>query len=234
MFLVAVRTTGDLLPPDLSVPHAAPPERRVPCHDLGCPGRRVPPVPPMPADGSARHPPTTRRGPERELVITRIETPIGTMVAAAVDEGIAVLDFADRRATRTALRNASHRLKATPTIGRHPHLDDLASPAGRVLRRRPDDVRPPAGPPRDAVRAIGLDLAADHPGRRDPDLRRRRRGRRSAAGGPGHRSGQRPQPGGDRRALPPGHRLRRRPDRLRRRPVAQARPPRPRGASATR
>jgi AraC family transcriptional regulator of adaptative response/methylated-DNA-[protein]-cysteine methyltransferase len=64
-------------------------------------------------------------GTERELVISRIETPIGTMIAAAVDDGIAVLDFADRRAARTALRNASARLKAQPTNGRNTWLDSL-------------------------------------------------------------------------------------------------------------
>ena len=70
---------------------------------------------------------------DRELVISRIETPIGTMVAAAVDQGIAVLDFADRRATRTALRNASARLKSAPTIGRNPHLDALESQLGEYF-----------------------------------------------------------------------------------------------------
>jgi AraC family transcriptional regulator of adaptative response/methylated-DNA-[protein]-cysteine methyltransferase len=52
----------------------------------------------------------------RELAITRIDTPIGTMVAAAVDDGLAVLDFADRRAARTALRDATRRLRAAPTV----------------------------------------------------------------------------------------------------------------------
>jgi O-6-methylguanine DNA methyltransferase len=65
---------------------------------------------------------------DRQLVITRIDTPLGPMVAAAVDEGLAVLDFADRRATRTELRDASRRLRAFPTAvsaraaGTHPHL----------------------------------------------------------------------------------------------------------------
>jgi O-6-methylguanine DNA methyltransferase len=69
--------------------------------------------------------PMGRPDESQSLTITRIETPLGTMVAAAVDQGLVVLDFADRRAARTALRNAARRLKATPTIGRHPHLDTL-------------------------------------------------------------------------------------------------------------
>jgi O-6-methylguanine DNA methyltransferase len=78
---------------------------------------------PMHPRGAPR--PPRDAAPERELRITRIETPIGTMVAAAVESGIAVLDFADRRAARTALRDASRRLAATPAIGRTAHLDAL-------------------------------------------------------------------------------------------------------------
>jgi O-6-methylguanine DNA methyltransferase len=67
----------------------------------------------------------------RQLAISRIDTPIGTMVAAAFDDGLAVLDFADRRAARTALRDATRRLHAAPTVlnrkesARHPVLGPL-------------------------------------------------------------------------------------------------------------
>jgi O-6-methylguanine DNA methyltransferase len=67
----------------------------------------------------------------RQLAITRIDTPLGTMVAAAVDDGLAVLDFADRRAARTELRDATRRLRAAPTVlsrneaARHPVLGPL-------------------------------------------------------------------------------------------------------------
>ena len=104
VFVVAVRTTGIFCRPTCT--SRTPLHKNVEFHATGWdavaagfrPCRRCRPM------GVAT---------ERELVITRIETPIGTMVAAAVDEGIAVLDFADRRATRTALRNASARLRAT-------------------------------------------------------------------------------------------------------------------------
>jgi AraC family transcriptional regulator of adaptative response/methylated-DNA-[protein]-cysteine methyltransferase len=74
-------------------------------------------------------------GPEtdRRLVIDRFDTPLGPMLAAAVDEGLAVLDFADRRAARTALRNATRRLKAFPTIGQHPHLDAVKRQLGEYF-----------------------------------------------------------------------------------------------------
>ena len=83
-------------------------------------------------------------GPEtdRRLVITRFDTPLGTMVAAAVDEGLAVLDFADRRASRTELRDAARRLRAFPTIGRHAHLDALQAQMADYFagRRRTFDL----------------------------------------------------------------------------------------------
>ncbi len=106
VFVVAVRTTGVFCRP--TCPSRTPLPQNVEFHATGWdalvagfrPCRRC-----SDADG--------RRGsPSASWSITRIETPIGTMVAAAVDDGIAVLDFADRRATRTALRNASGRLQA--------------------------------------------------------------------------------------------------------------------------
>jgi AraC family transcriptional regulator of adaptative response/methylated-DNA-[protein]-cysteine methyltransferase len=105
-FWVAVRTTGVVCRP--TCPSRLPLRQNVEFHDTpwgalvagfrAC--RRCRPL-----------------GPEtdRRLWITRIETPLGTMVAAAVDEGLAVLDFADRRAAGTALRDASRRLRAFPT-----------------------------------------------------------------------------------------------------------------------
>jgi O-6-methylguanine DNA methyltransferase len=66
-----------------------------------------------------------------ELTITRFATPLGPMVAAATEDGIAVVDFADRRAVGTELRDATRRLRATPTVvsaraaADHPHLGAL-------------------------------------------------------------------------------------------------------------
>jgi O-6-methylguanine DNA methyltransferase len=126
-FLVAVRTTGvfclPTCPSRTPLPHnveffATPWEALAegfrPCRRCWPMGR--------PADGTDA---------PRELAITRIETPLGTMVAAAVGDGLAVLDFADRRASRTELRDATRRLRATPTVlnrkesARHPVLGPL-------------------------------------------------------------------------------------------------------------
>jgi AraC family transcriptional regulator of adaptative response/methylated-DNA-[protein]-cysteine methyltransferase len=112
-FVVAVRTTGIFCTPTCP---ARPLPRNVEFHATGWealaagfrPCRRCRPM-----------------GPEtdRRLTINRFETPLGTMVAAAVDEGVAILEFADRRSLRTELRDASRRLGGFPTIGQHPHLD---------------------------------------------------------------------------------------------------------------
>lgn len=61
----------------------------------------------------------------RALITTRFETPLGTMVAAAVDEGVAILEFTDRRMLPSELDQVCRRLKATPTPGRHRHIEQL-------------------------------------------------------------------------------------------------------------
>jgi O-6-methylguanine DNA methyltransferase len=128
VFWIAVRTTGVFCRPTCA--SRTPLARNVEFHATPWdalvagfrPCKRCRPMHPR---GAPR--PLRDAAPERELRITRIETPIGTMVAAAVEDGIAVLDFADRRAARAALRDASHRLAATPTSGRSKHLDALES-----------------------------------------------------------------------------------------------------------
>jgi O-6-methylguanine DNA methyltransferase len=125
-FWVAVRTTGVFCRPTCAsrtpLPHNVE-FHATPWDALVAGFRPCKRCRPMHPRGAPR--PPRDAAPERQLVITRIETPIGTMVAAAFEDGIAVLDFADRRAARTALRDASRRLKATPTIGRNRHLDTL-------------------------------------------------------------------------------------------------------------
>ncbi|HET9497467.1 MAG TPA: methylated-DNA--[protein]-cysteine S-methyltransferase [Candidatus Limnocylindria bacterium] len=117
VFLVAVRTTGVFCRP--TCPSRLPLPQNVEFHatpwDALVAGFRP----------CRRCWPVGRPNGTQPLTVTRIDTPLGTMVAAAVDDGLAVLDFADRRAARTALRNAARRLNAYPTIGRHPHLETL-------------------------------------------------------------------------------------------------------------
>ena len=67
----------------------------------------------------------SENGQARPLVTTRFETPLGTMVAAAVDEGVAILEFTDRRMLPRELDQVCRRLNATPKRGRHRHINTL-------------------------------------------------------------------------------------------------------------
>jgi AraC family transcriptional regulator of adaptative response/methylated-DNA-[protein]-cysteine methyltransferase len=56
------------------------------------------------------------------LAMTSIPTPLGPMVAAAGDQGLCFLEFADRRMLQAQLRTLARRLKADFAPGDHPHL----------------------------------------------------------------------------------------------------------------
>lgn len=59
------------------------------------------------------------------LLAQRIETPLGTMVAVADDEGLRLLEFADRRALERELSILRRQLKTNVVPGEHPHLETL-------------------------------------------------------------------------------------------------------------
>jgi len=62
----------------------------------------------------------------RCLQTMRLETPLGPMVAAAIEEGVCLLDFADRRALERETKALCKRLEAVVVPGRNEHLDRLA------------------------------------------------------------------------------------------------------------
>lgn len=57
--------------------------------------------------------------------IKRIETPLGTMYAGAVDEGICLLEFTDRKMLETELKSLAKRLNADIILGANKHFDML-------------------------------------------------------------------------------------------------------------
>jgi AraC family transcriptional regulator, regulatory protein of adaptative response / methylated-DNA-[protein]-cysteine methyltransferase len=59
------------------------------------------------------------------IVATLVQTPLGPMVAAAVDRGLCLLEFSDRRMLQTQLQTLSRRLKLSLVPGDHPHLKHL-------------------------------------------------------------------------------------------------------------
>ena len=56
---------------------------------------------------------------------THLETPFGTMVAGVTDQGLCLLEFADRPMLPTQLRRVEARLGSKPTPGHHRYLRTL-------------------------------------------------------------------------------------------------------------
>ncbi len=69
-------------------------------------------------------PPT--RAPRNVVRVTRIETPIGPLLAGASAAGVCLLEFVDRRMIETQLERLRKRLGAVLVPGASPHLEALA------------------------------------------------------------------------------------------------------------
>jgi len=67
------------------------------------------------------------------VFVTRIETPIGPMLAGISDPGVCLLEFVDRRMVETQLERLRKRLSAPLLPGSHPHLDALAGELERYF-----------------------------------------------------------------------------------------------------
>lgn len=65
------------------------------------------------------------RSGARAIVTTLIDTPLGPMLVGAIDEGICLAEFADRRMLPTQLETLRRRLGRPIVAGSHPHLDRL-------------------------------------------------------------------------------------------------------------
>ncbi len=63
----------------------------------------------------------------RILRVTRIPTPLGPMVAAATEDAVCFLEFADRRALSTQLRRLARRVPSMFAPGRNEVLDQLVT-----------------------------------------------------------------------------------------------------------
>lgn len=62
---------------------------------------------------------------QKIIDLKRIETPIGTMYAAAVEEGICMLEFTDRKMLETEFKDLAKSLNATIVQGENPHFKTL-------------------------------------------------------------------------------------------------------------
>ena len=61
------------------------------------------------------------------ILISRISTPFGPMLAGAIDQGICLFEFVDRRMLELQLKRLRQSFKAELTPGSHPHFDTLNS-----------------------------------------------------------------------------------------------------------
>jgi len=59
------------------------------------------------------------------LTVTRIPSPLGPLIAGAVDQGVCLLEFTDRRMLETQLRRLRAHLGCVTVPGSHPHLRAL-------------------------------------------------------------------------------------------------------------
>ena len=59
------------------------------------------------------------------IVLRRITTPLGPMIAGATDDGICLLEFADRRMLRTELKALQRHFRASVLFGNNAHVDSL-------------------------------------------------------------------------------------------------------------
>ena len=62
---------------------------------------------------------------KRIVNVTRLLTPLGPMLAGAVDEGICLLEFVDRRMLETQIKRLKKYLNAEFVPGQHKHFDEL-------------------------------------------------------------------------------------------------------------
>lgn len=74
---------------------------------------------------------------------TRIETPLGPMVAGATGDGVCLLEFGDRRALERQVKTLRSRLRSAVVPGTNDHLKQLACEIGEYFegRRTTFDVK---------------------------------------------------------------------------------------------
>jgi len=74
----------------------------------------------------------------KAMVATELTSPIGPLLCAASDEGICLLEFADRRALETQIDVLRKRMKTTVVPGRNPHIDKLSAQLDRYWQGKLD------------------------------------------------------------------------------------------------
>jgi AraC family transcriptional regulator of adaptative response/methylated-DNA-[protein]-cysteine methyltransferase len=65
-------------------------------------------------------------GNKKVITISRIDTPLGAMIACASDDGVCLLEFADRGSLPAELKQISALLDSVIRLGRHDLIDTLS------------------------------------------------------------------------------------------------------------
>ena len=67
------------------------------------------------------------------ITVKRLETPLGTMLACAMEKGICLLEFTDRKMLETELKNLAKRVNATILQGHNDHFETLENQLGEYF-----------------------------------------------------------------------------------------------------
>jgi AraC family transcriptional regulator of adaptative response/methylated-DNA-[protein]-cysteine methyltransferase len=83
---------------------------------------------------------------EKVVDLKRIETPLGTMIACADENGICMLEFSDRKALPTELKEISKYFNANIIQGENPHFKVLEQELEEYFKGKRKDFTVPLSP----------------------------------------------------------------------------------------
>ncbi len=83
---------------------------------------------------------------EKIVDLKRIETPLGTMIACANENGICMLEFSDRKALPTELKDISKHFDANIVQGENPHFKTLEKELEEYFEGKLKDFTVPLSP----------------------------------------------------------------------------------------
>lgn len=83
---------------------------------------------------------------EKVVDLKRIETPLGTMIACADEHGICMLEFSDRKALPTELKEISKHFNANIIQGENPHFKTLEKELAEYFAGKRRDFSVPLSP----------------------------------------------------------------------------------------
>ena len=127
------------------------------------------------------------------LAARRLDTPLGPMLAVAGDDGVSLLEFADRSAMAAQLGALRTHFPMPVVFGSNGHLDQLADELDAYFAGARTEFTVPLIHPRNPVPTGGLGSSPSDPARADHLLwrdRPRDRGRPRAAQAVGRANGQ--------------------------------------------